>query len=293
MQKGITIFTATYNRGYCLPHLYQSLCNQTAREFEWLIIDDGSTDGTDILIGKWKNETIINIRYFWQENAGKAYAHNRAGELASRSLFTCVDSDDVLKPNAVERILSLWEKYPNKIGIISLKEKPNGRPMGYWGNRVRYCTLYDAYRKYGLRGETMLVYQTAIIKKYKFPRFEGEKFIQESYLYDCLDQEGKMYITNERFYIAEYHADGYTINGNRFFRENPYGHQAYIIQRLKLDHRLKYKVIDTILYISSKRIIRDNRVIEDSVYPVLTFLLYIPSMLYYWIKDIFLDMKNR
>ncbi len=293
MECGLTIFTPTYNRAYCLSVLYYSLCAQTVSEFEWLIVDDGSTDDTRDLVECWKQERKIKIRYFWQENTGKAQAHNRGGELARMELFTCVDSDDMLKPNAVADILSLWKQHSDQIGMISLKERSDGRPMAHWNSKVQYCTLYDAYRKYGLRGETMLIYRTALIKKYKFPAFEGEKFIQESYLYDRLDQEGTLYITNESFYRAEYLEDGYTRNNNKIFHENPHGHQAYIVQRLKLDKKLRYKILDTILYIGSKRLLKDHRMIVDSVYPVLTCSLYFPSMFYYFIKDVALKLEKR
>lgn len=293
MERGLTIFTPTYNRAYCLPALYHSLCAQTDSAFEWLVVDDGSTDDTRNLIECWKQEGRIRIRYFWQENAGKAQAHNRGGELARMELFVCVDSDDVLKPNAVADILSLWRQHSDQIGMIFLKERLDGRPMAYWDNKTQYCTLYDAYRKYGLRGEAMLVYRTALIRKYKFPTFEGEKFIQESYLYDRLDQEGTLYITDKSLYRAEYLEDGYTRNSNKIFRENPHGYQAYIVQRLKLDKKLKYKILDTILYIGSKRLLKDHRMIEDSVFPVLTCFLYLPSVFYYSIKDAALRLKNE
>ncbi len=293
MSIEITIFTPTYNRAYCLPSLYRSLCLQTCQKFEWVIVDDGSEDDTRSLIETWKKEERICIRYFWQENMGKAQAHNRGVELAEGKLFTCVDSDDVLDKDCVEKIISMWNKHPDKIGIISPKKGMDGRETAHWSGRVQYCTVYDAYRKYGLRGDAMLVYQTSIIKKYKFPILHGEKFMKESYLYDRLDQEGEMYITKESFYRAEYLADGYTLRMDSILRENPYGYQAYIIQRLKLDKKLKYKMIDTILYISSKRMVKNQRLLEDAVYPVLTCLLYFPSLVYYSLKDMIGSWRRK
>ena len=292
MDIEITILTPTYNRAYCLPVLYHSLCLQTCKEFEWVVVDDGSVDETRHLIETWQKEGVICIRYFWQENMGKAQAHNRGVELAEGRLFTCVDSDDALDSDCVERIIAIWNEHPGKIGIISPRKGMDGRKTAHWKGKVQFCTLYDAYRKYGLKGETMLVYQTSIIKKYRFPVFHGEKFVKESYLYDCLDQEGEMYITKESFYRSEYLEDGYTLRMNSILRENPYGYQAYIIQRLKLDKKLKYKMIDTIIYISSKRMIRDHRLLKDAVYPGLTCMLYFPSLFYYTLKD-WTDSGNR
>lgn len=286
MEEGVTVFTPTYNRAYCLSVLYQSLCRQTSQKFEWLIVDDGSTDDTENLVRHWIDEHKIKIRYYSQENSGKAQAHNRGVELARLRLFTCVDSDDALVSNAIERILSMWGEYPDKIGIICARMDADHNPITYWKGKVQYCTLYDAYRKYGLRGEAMLIYQTNTIKKYKFPKFEGEKFIRESYLYDLLDQEGNMYITGEALYISEYLSDGYTRNSPKLVQENRKGYQAYLIQRLKLDKKLRYKVVDTLEYILNKQAMKDGCLIEDSVYPALTRLLYIIVCLYDKIKDV-------
>lgn len=277
MNQGITIFTPTYNRAHRLPALYQSLCKQTSREFEWVVVDDGSTDDTKSLINGWIKEGKINIRYFWQENAGKAQAHNLGVEMAEKNLFTCVDSDDMLIVWAIERILAIWNEHSEKIGIICACLREDDSLLTHWDNniKVHYCTLYDAYRKYGLKGDTMLIYQTDIIRKYKFPLLRGEKFMTEAYLYDQLDREGNLYVSKDALYIREYFPDGYTNNIKKILRDNPYGYQAYLIQRLKLDRKLKYKIIDTIQYIDNKQIIKDQRLIRDSVYPVLTCLLYV------------------
>lgn len=277
MERGITIFTPTYNRAYRLQKLYESLCDQSCDKFEWLVVDDGSTDSTKEMVNTWRKENKILIRYFWQENAGKAQAHNLGVELAEMQLFTCVDSDDYLLPNAVERIFEIWDKNPDKIGIICARIDVDHNPITYWNGSVKYCTLYDAYRKYDLRGDTMLIYQTELIKKYRFPRFEGEKFVTEAYLYDCLDREGNMYITNEALYVTEYLPDGYTLNSHKLIQENPYGFQAYIIQRLKLDKKWKYIIEDTWQYIAVKQIIKDKCLIKDSVYPVVTCLLFLST----------------
>lgn len=286
MEEGVTVFTPTYNRAYCLPALYQSLCGQTSQKFEWLIVDDGSTDDTESLVKHWIGENKIKIRYCDQENSGKAQAHNRGVELARLQLFTCVDSDDALVSNAVERILEMWSEYPDKIGIICARMDAEYNPITQWKGKIQYCTLYNAYRKYGMRGDAMLIYQTDIIKRYKFPKFEGEKFIRESYLYDLLDQEGSMYITGEALYISEYLPDGYTRNSHRIVQENRQGYQAYLIQRLRLDKKLKYKAMDTLEYIINKQAMKDGRLIEDSVYPILTRLLYIVVCLYDKVKDV-------
>lgn len=109
----VTIFTPTYNREKELSALYKSLLTQTDTDFEWVIVDDGSTDSTEELIGNLKKENLIKIIYDKQENSGKSMAHNRGAELAKGEAFICVDSDDYLKNDAVEKIKLNYEKIRN------------------------------------------------------------------------------------------------------------------------------------------------------------------------------------
>ena len=98
MKKRMTVFTPTYNRAYILPKLYDSLCQQTVKSFEWLIVDDGSVDNTQELVEKWIEEKKIEIRYFKQANGGKQRAHNLGVEKSKEEIFVCVDSDDYVLP---------------------------------------------------------------------------------------------------------------------------------------------------------------------------------------------------
>ena len=78
----ITIFTPTYNRGYTLERLYESLCRQTRKDFEWVVVDDGSTDNTKQMVDRWRRTNRFPIRYIYQENRGKPSAHNLGAENA-------------------------------------------------------------------------------------------------------------------------------------------------------------------------------------------------------------------
>ena len=265
MKNGITIFTPTYNRAYVLDRLYESLLKQTDKRFEWVIVDDGSTDNTKALAESWIAEKKITIRYYYQENAGKMQAHNKGTELAEYELFCCVDSDDYLTYNAVEKILSCWgRKGINKkiIGLLNFRLTAQGGRVssGHLKNVVgRTCTLYDAYRKYGLNGDTMLIYRTEVIKQHHFPQFEGEKFVPESYLYDQLDQDGKIYVQGEKLYVCEYLPDGYTASIRKTNHDNPRGYEAYIIQRLNLDKKYKDRVLDTIRFIAIELVLKADK----------------------------------
>ncbi len=243
----ITVFTPTYNRKEKLVYLYESLEKQTCKDFVWLIVDDGSADGTGEYIKSVSDSASFKVEYCYQENAGKSMAHNKGVELTQTELFTCVDSDDLITSDCVERILSTWrEKQEEDIGILAFcsQSKLENAVSG-----IR-TTLKNAYDNLGLRGDTMLVYKTEIIKTVAFPHFEGEKFVPENYLYDVLDQKGKLILLPEVLYIREYCEDGYTKNINTLIRNNPRGYEAYISQRIKTDKGLKSVFYDTVRHIS-------------------------------------------
>ena len=109
--KTLTIFTPAYNRARTLPRTYESLLRQTCKDFEWLVIDDGSTDGTRELVEDWIKEKKIPIRYIHQKNQGMHGAHNTAYRNISTELNTCIDSDDYMPDDAVEKIVRFWERY--------------------------------------------------------------------------------------------------------------------------------------------------------------------------------------
>ncbi len=242
----ITIFTPTYNRAYILHRLYNSLLKQTDKKFEWVVVDDGSTDNTESLLKSWIEENKVNIRYFKQENQGKMIAHNKGVEEAKGELFVCVDSDDYLTPEATKAIQEKWDIVKNKkkcVGIVGSRIYENGNFVGTgMPKNLEYATLRDLSLKYKYKGDTILVYRTEIIKKYKFPKIEGEKFIPEGYLYDKIDQEGELAIIQEKLYVCEYLPDGYTANTARLIKNNPKGYILVAEQRLKISNTIGQKI---------------------------------------------------
>ena len=107
----ITVFTPTYNRAYCLHKCYESMRRQTCKEFDWLIVDDGSNDGTKELVQKWSEEkNEFNIRYIYKTNGGMHTAYNTAYEHITTELAMNIDSDDYLTDSAIEDILDFWNK---------------------------------------------------------------------------------------------------------------------------------------------------------------------------------------
>lgn len=266
----LTIFTPTYNRCNKLKRLYQSLSNQTCKRFIWIIVDDGSNDDTRFFIQKIKKEANFEIRYYWQINSGKSMAHNLGVKLTTTELFTCVDSDDYLSEDAVEVLIKKWsQRTAQDVGILARREVTKVKNSTKDGI---HTTLRDSNKKYGIKGDTMLIFKTEILKKYKFPYFQNEKFVPENYLYDLIDKEGTLLFFDKVLYFGEYLEDGYTNNMAKLIKKNPYGYLAYIKQRLSFDKTMTDTIADTIRYIAISYVIEKEDVIKDSINPILTIL---------------------
>lgn len=290
MSTTLTIFTPTYNRGYILPKLYESLCQQTSNDFVWLVIDDGSTDNTKVLFDKWVQEDYIKINYVYQDNAGKMFAHNRAVMMAETELFMCVDSDDLLSsPTAIEDNLKFWtlQKSQNFYGIISL-EKVSGvisykRICGMSSNKnplynnkqfpaSLYCSSLMGLYESGFSGDTTLMFITEVLKKYPFPEIEGEKFIPESISYDKIDQKYKLILFPYYSQLCEYRSDGYTQNMLSWILKYPRGMRMSYNQNVELKKNTRIK--DEIRYIALSLLIGDGTTVSASSNKFLTLLLF-------------------
>lgn len=279
----ITVFTPVYNRADTLPRLYESLKRQTNQSFVWLVVNDGSVDESEKLVKKWMHEEHLTIRYFYQQNAGKPTAHNLGVEKTETELFVCVDSDDYLKDDAIEKIVTHWDRYKksDSVGVLGYKEKERNIPVTkFQNNRMNEGTLREFYNS-GLVGDTVLVYCSEVIKKFSFPKFEGEKFIPEAYLYDLLDQEGKLLLIREPLYVCEYLENGYTADMARVLYKNPQGYFCYINQRLKLDKSLKQRIADSIRYDAMAIAHHKKGIVKNAVYPFWALIAYPAGWIFY------------
>ncbi len=284
MDTRITVFTPTYNRAYTLPKLYQSLLDQTNKDFVWLIVDDGSTDDTGSMVTRWKAEQKIAIEYVFQENQGKSMAHNLGVKMTKTELFTCVDSDDYLVDSAIAEILACWDSAQEaNVGILAFKRTASESLTRFTrAHSETHSTLRNAYSNLGLTGDTMLIFRTSVISKYEFPRFEGERFVPEAYLYDLIDQDGSLILLEKALYVAEYLDDGYTKNMARLLKRNPKGYLAYINQRLRLETALRERAADTIRYIAMAIVDSQKGIVTNAVYPLIAALLYPAGWVLYY-----------
>ncbi|MBT0812923.1 glycosyltransferase family 2 protein [Litoribacter ruber] len=108
-----SVFTSTYNRASFLTKVYESLLRQTYQNFEWVIIDDGSTDNTDSLIQNFIDKGKLKIRYIKKENGGKHTAWRIATEMFRGKYVLSIDSDDSLTPQALEIFNKHWNELEN------------------------------------------------------------------------------------------------------------------------------------------------------------------------------------
>jgi glycosyltransferase involved in cell wall biosynthesis len=222
----LTIFTPTYNRAYCIQNLYNSLVQQTIRDFVWLVVDDGSTDNTESLLRSFIAEGKITIQYVKQLNGGKHTAINRGIQECATELFFCVDSDDYLTTNAVEIILNTVELHYNEnlLGFYFRKIHEDGTNVASdYPHGIDRIGISDLYHKYDFSGDTAIVLWTKDIKNYRFPVFEGERFVTERVLYNELNNIAPMLLCEDPIYVCEYLADGYTKNAVKLTLNNPYG----------------------------------------------------------------------
>lgn len=247
-----TIFTPTFNRKELLEKLYKSLQKQTYKDFEWLIVDDGSADGTKEKVEEFLSEKKLDIKYYFKENGGKQRAYNFATDKANGELFICLDSDDEYVENGLETILKYWKKYEknsNIAGMGYLSTYPDGEVIGsIFPEKEMISTQFDIYNKYSVKGDKGLMFRTEIIKKYKFPVFDDEKFITEAVVYNRICEKYKMVYVNEKIEIKEYQEDGLTAKYNNLLLRNPKGQALYHNEINSQNLSFKQKVLNNAVY---------------------------------------------
>lgn len=268
MSPLLTVFTPTYNRAYTLHLCYESLKRQTCKDYIWLIIDDGSTDETKELVDGWILENKIQIRYFYQENQGMHGAHNTAYEKINTELNVCIDSDDYMPDDAVEKIISFWTDYgsENVAGIVGLDASREGEIIG---TRIpvdlKTTTLSDLYGKHKVKGDKKLVYRSELTKDTPpYPLFPGEKYCPLSYKYILIDQQFPLLVMNEILCHVEYLADGSSMNIIKQYKKNPRGFSFFRKVAMQYAPTYKEKFRESIHYVSSNLMIDNKKYLLES-----------------------------
>lgn len=241
----ITVFTPTFNRAAMLPKLINSLEAQTDKDFEWIIVDDGSEDDTEAIISNYRQKTSFPIIYERQENQGKHIAYNKGINLAKGELFFCLDSDDELSNDAIEQLNNLGKCKNSIIGYVFPSVPKGTQPLDIW-NKIsnNYVDIIDMHEMYNI-AETCIVFNTHILKKYKFPQYDGvngckERFCPEGLLYNKMIGEGKFLVKNNPIYIYEYQQSGLTNKVFSLWKDNFNGVMAELVSRFMIAKKYSF-----------------------------------------------------
>lgn len=206
-----TVFTATFNRAHTLHRVYDSLVCQTLQDFEWLIVDDGSTDSTREVVERWQREAAFPIRYYHQPNAGYHMAFNRGAELARGELFLSLGSDDACKPYALERFHHHWMAIPEVereqfSAVTGLCEDQHGR---LHGGRFPVDVLDSDPRellyRYKTPGEKWGFHRTEVLRQFPFPAVKGVSHVPGNIVWCAIGRHYKTRYVNEvlRIYYCD------------------------------------------------------------------------------------------
>ena len=216
MSNFITIFTPTYNRAHLLERLYKNLSEQEYQNFEWLIIDDGSTDNTREIIENYKREGKLNIQYFYKENGGKHTAINFGLEKAQSDIFFLLDSDDFLEKSATKVVAEKWDvirNTPSLCGIVGLSKflnkevRTDAFPEDDW-----VVSFTDIYFKYKILGDKPVAFKTSVMKEFPFPNKKGIHFVFEAVSWHEMAKKYNVLAVNDLLQYKEYTEDGITRN---------------------------------------------------------------------------------
>lgn len=248
MDKGIglnmikyTIFTPTYNRQDLLPRVYESICAINRDDFEWVVVDDGSQDGTKDLVKSWVEEADFSIKYIYQGNSGKHVAYNTMVKHASGEFVFAIDSDDRLLPSVLDDFEKVWNEISDDdkkalVGVVGLYEYPDGEIIGTKYPRPKIaCPSYDFKERHGVKGDKFGINKLSVLKQYPFPENVG-RFISEGVVWNDIAQKYKQYPVNIVFACAEYQTGG--------------------LSDLSINYRAKYakgSVLNYEVYLKAKR----------------------------------------
>lgn len=304
----LTVFTPAYNRSHTIGRTYQSLCRQSCHDFEWLVVDDGSADNTQELIKSFLTDIEVvsdtefyglsidapwlRVHYIYQQNQGMHGAHNTAYDAIHTELNTCIDSDDYMPDDAVEKILNLWKSLSDNekkkyAGIIALDvDDKNLKVIGSELSTDRMSTTLSGYYERGGSGDKKQVYRTEVIKSTPpYPLFEGERYVGLAYKYMLIDQQYELLILNEPVCIVEYQLDGSSYGMYKQYWYNPKGWCFYRRTEMMYTKSIVRKMMVCAHYVSSSIIAKNKRFVAESPCKLVTICsVPLGVMLYFYIK---------
>lgn len=275
------VFTPTYNRAYTLERLYDSLVNQTCKDFTWLIVDDGSTDNTPQLVQSFIGRNEMRISYIRTENRGKSRALNTGITLCSDELFFCVDSDDWLTPDALEILKDRWDivKDDKSIGgMLALRGIDSEHPIGTGiPHGLTRDNVWSLYFQHGFHGDAAHIYRTEVFRRYPSEVAPGEKFISEGWTVYQIAEKYDVSLINRIIYIGGYLSDGYTSNVRKLTKDNPIGYYRFKLLCLRMPSSFLLKQMNTILFMTGHKLAHNSFGIEKAPNKFMAFIGVIPA----------------
>ena len=248
----ITVLTPTYNRAKLLKRLYQSLCQQTYQDFEWIVVNDGSKDNTDEVVQSFVAEKKINIIYIKQENGGKHRAVNRGVKEAKGELLFIADSDDWLLPNSLETVAEMYQDIANDYsfaGVCGLDVYVDGTVIGGgMPQDVIDCNAIDIRMIHHVGGDLKEVFKTDVLREIPFPEIEGEGFCPEVAVWNRIAKKYKLRYFNKPIYMVEYQPEGITSNITKARMKSPIASTTCYQEMIEFDIPLKTKIRSAINY---------------------------------------------
>lgn len=224
----ITILTPTYNRASLLPRLFDSLLRQTNKAFEWIVVDDGSTDDTREVVANLKEKCggAFPMGYVYKANGGKHMAINIGAERARGELLFIADSDDLLTDDALETVENSWHDISDDksfAGIAGLDITMDTREVIGSGLPQEHidCNAIDIRYRHHVTGDMKEVFRTEVLREFPFPEFAGERFCPEQLVWFRMARRYRLRYINKPIYIADYQPDGITAGITRARMRNP------------------------------------------------------------------------
>ena len=248
----LSVITPVYNRAELLERCYSSLCVQSSRDFEWIVVNDGSTDETgSVMRGITAANTTFPIRYIEKENGGKHTALNASHPYIRGKYVLILDSDDILTEDAVEQALLAWrpwEKEP-EVGIVTLlKGSDREHPNCYAREENKPVDIMSYPRVCPVSGDACEVIRTELFLRYPFPVFPGERFLAEGALWGRVSFTHKCVYVNRVIYLSEYLEGGLTASGRAMRIRNPLGGMFHANLYMAKKNSLRTRIKNGLLY---------------------------------------------
>ena len=292
--KTLTVFTPTYNRAHTLGRVYESLCRQTSDDFEWMVIDDGSTDDTEKLIHKFSDDHKFAIHYIYKENGGLYTGYNVAYETIRTELCVCIDSDDYMPDDAVEKIIYFWKQYGSDkyAGLLGLDYDVASREIigGSFPVELKEVFFYDLTLKHIHSGDTKPVMRTDLMRAVA-PQvgFPGEKNFNPVYMMLQVCDKYPILLMNEVLCNVEYQvgADSMSQAIWRQYLNSAKSFAKLRLLEMSLEHNtLRNKIRVCAHYVSSCILSKDKKWLCNSPLKLMTLLVaplgFILSLIVLW-----------